>query len=729
MSRTEQQVRELYRTTFAMPKGPAKFAALEEVMRHADALGLVEFAFDVRMNATSVFQHGWVPAKAFLAYSWCLAAYDREPERFGAGAEHRLLWNIKWMIYSVHQFPEIPLGRAHDLLDDMERRYRRGGHSMHAVLQHRGLIAESVGELDRAQDFYEQMSRTRRDGLSDCSGCVPSSQVRTLVALGRDEEAIRIGEPARTSGCSEQPQWINSELLLPYVRAGRGAQAVEAHRTAYRRIRDNPHHLAELALHLLFCVHTGNALRGLDLVERHLSWLDDARTPLAEGEFAAAAVAVLSELERHGEGGRTLRFPTAKGRRRPDVTVAALAVELRERARGIAARFDTRNGNDHQSTRLGRWMAAGPIGEPLPLSVFSTAAHTDSEPGAERVRPLVERVAAATAAGDLATAARTRVAVAEALLEVKRTQEAQEAAEEAVRELNRLGMTEDADRCRLLLAHAYADGRLRREAARHLRSLLDDEPGSGTGSRTGEIPGLPPRPELEDLLGRWLGYGPEASRRHAAAARGFAAAGRTAERLAALRRALSCHPDPATVGALLADAEAALAGAEATAAPVEDRAGLRFACARVLYAEGRTEEAAGQLEAARALLTAPTPVGAATRDGAADAGGGRAAAAGRETTDGTGLDKAVRLLGDVLAGLASIRLLLGAPDAAEEAARAALDVPAGGEDDPWDETAWHAAVVLVRILRARGATAEAERVTAEYEVTEDELEAWTGWEN
>jgi tetratricopeptide (TPR) repeat protein len=704
MSHTEQELRALYQKTFAMPKGPAKFAALEEVMRHADALGLVEFAFDVRMNATSVFQHSWVPAKAFLSYSWCLAAYDREPERFGAGAEHRLLWAIKWMIYSVHQFPEIPLQRATDLLEDMERRYRRGGHSMHAVLQHRGLIAESVGEPARAQEFYEQMSRTRRDALSDCSGCVPSSQVRTLVALGRDEEAIRVGEPARTSGCSEQPQWINSELLLPYVRTGRGAQAAEAHRTAYRRIRDNPHHLAELALHLLFCVHTGNARRGLDLVERHLSWLDNARTPLAEAEFAAAAVAVLSELERRGEGGLTLRFPTVEGRRRPDTTVAGLAVELRERAGAIAARFDARNGNDYQSTRLGRWMAAGRIGEPVELSVFSTAAHADRKPGAARVRTLVEQVAAATAAGDAETAARTRFAVAEALLEARRPMEAQEAAEEAVRELARLGLAEDADRCRLLLAHAYANDGHRAEAARRLRELLDRGAGDGAGAGETEIPGLPPRAELEDQLGRWLGHGPEASRRHAAAARGYAALGRTEEKLAALRRALLCGPDPAAVDGLLAEVEAALTGPEAAKAAAEDRAGLRFTGARALYDTGRTAETADQLEQARTLLTAGTP------------DGGRSGAA-RD------------LLGCVLAGLASVRLLLDAPDAAEAAARAALDVLAGTEDDPWNESRWHAAVVLVRILRARGALTEAERLMAEHEVEADEADGWTGWED
>lgn len=691
MSHTEQELRKLYQDTFGMPRGAAKFAALEEVMRHADALGLVEFAFDVRMQATSVFQHSWVPAKAFLSYSWCLAAYDREPERFGARAERQLLWNIKWMIYSVHQFPEIPLQRAYDLLDDMERRYRRGGHSMHAVLQHRGLIAESVGEPEQAQEFYERMDRTRRDSLSDCSGCVPSSQVRTLVALDRDEEAIRIGEPARTSFCSEQPQWINSELLLPYARTGRGEQALEAHRSAYRRIRDNPHHLAELALNLLFCVHTGNAGRGLDLIERHLSWLDQARTPLAEAEFAAAAVAVLTALENQGEGERLLRFPAAGGRRRPDTSVTALAAELRERTLDVAARFDTRNGNDYQSSRIRRWMAAGPIGDPVPMSVFSARART---PGGERVRELIEQVAASTAAGDAKGAARARLAAAEALLETERPAEAVEAAEEAIRELERLDMAEDATRCQVLLARAYEQDGQRGEAVRRLRELLEKQ--------HGEVPGAPDRPELEVTLGEWLGYGPEASRWYSSAARGFAASGRTAERLSALRQALLCDPAPAAVAGLLTEAESALAEPDT---PVETRAGLLHACARMLHRDGRPAEAATHLSTARGLLAGPS------------------AAQSAETA---------RLLGEILTALACVHLRLGATGAAEEAARAALDLLTA-PDTPWSEARWNAVVVLARALRARGARTEAEQLMADHglgeEDLEEDLDEWDGWDD
>ncbi|MER7581854.1 hypothetical protein [Kitasatospora sp. NPDC097691] len=705
MSRTEQELRRLFGSTHGMPTGAAKFAALEEVIRHADALGLVEFAFDVRMSATRTYQHSWAPEKSFLTFSWCLAAYDREPERFAPGHERTLLWHFKWMVHNVHQFPEIPLQRAKDLVDDMERRYRRGGHSMHAVLQHRGLVAESTGELDQAQDFYERMALTRRDGLSDCSGCVPSSHVRTLVALGRDEEAIRVGEPAVRSGCTEQPQWINSELLLPLVRTSQGERAVEAHRTAYRRIRDNPHHLGELARNLLYCVHSGNVGRGLDLIERHLSWLDRARTPLAEMEFAAAAVAVLSRA-REEEAGTVLRFPTVEGRRRPDARVAGLAVELRERALAVAERFDARNGNTFQSSRMRGWMAAGPIGEPTPLSVFDRDLRLRL---GERIHRLVEQVAARTAAGDLAAAARTRAATAEALLADERHAEAVEAAEEAVRELDRLDLTADLATCRWLLARAYrADGQ-RQEAGRVLGELLD------SGERGQPIDGsvsLPSRPELEATLGDWLGYGPPAAARYLAAARGFEAAARQEEVLTALAAALNRLPwaeQEAADGLLaeiLEETEAVLGRApgEGPAGSGAATAGLLFAYARRLRVTGRLAEAADRLRTARALLDAH-----AATEADADTGAGTDAGAG------TGADAGSRR-GAVLTELGAVHLDLGDPVAAEEAGRAALALL----EDPDD--AWEELFVIAKALRARGADDELAAFLDEHGLTAEHLD-------
>ncbi|MFB7470180.1 hypothetical protein [Kitasatospora sp. NPDC056184] len=693
MSRTEQELRELFRSTRAMPDGAARFAALDEVIRHADALGLVEFAFDVRMEATEVFQRSWAPAKAFLTFSWCLAAYDREPGRFEGGHEHTLLWQFKWMVASVHQFPEIPLGRSEDLLDDMERRYRRGGHSPHAVLQHRGLLAEAVGDLARAQEYYEQMALTRRDSLSDCSGCVPSSQVRTLVALGRDEEAIRLGEPARRSGCAEQPQWLNSELLLPYLRTGRGEQAAEAHRVAYRRIRGNPADLGELASNLLFCAQSGNPGHGLDLIERHLGWLDRARTPLAEMEFAAAAVAVLSALEASGDGELLLRFPTVQGRRRPDTAVAGLAAELRERAFGLAARFDERNGNGYQSARMREWAAAAPIGEPVPLPGSGGDLRARS---GERVHRLTERVAVLVAAGDAPAAARARVELAEALLAADRLAEAAQAAEEAVRELDRQGPPAEAAACRWLLVRIGEESGERGAAAERLRELLDD-PGD-----TALPAALPPRPELEVRLAELLGHGGDAAARFLAAARGFAAADRTTERLGALVQAMWRHPYGDTVAEtgvlrdILTEArgtlDTLLDGSPPDVAPhtAEVVAVLRGYVDQI-RAAGRHREAADRLLTARTLLEH------------------------RLAADPAGTGDLTEELCDVLTDLGEEYLRLNDPPAAEEAARAALVAA--------DDTAytWDAALLLVRVLRLRGATDEAAAVMAAHEITEDEV--------
>ncbi|MFD9691663.1 hypothetical protein ACFWXO_38555 [Kitasatospora sp. NPDC059088] len=713
MSRTEKELRRLYDSTFGMPTGAAKFAALEEVIRHADALGLVEFAFDVRMSATSVFQHSWAPEKAFLTFSWCLAAYDREPHRFGSGHEHTLLWQFKWMVYSVYQYPEIPLQRGTDLLADMERRYRRGGHSMHAVLQHRGEAAQSIGEIERAQAHYEEMALTRRDALSDCAGCVPSSQVQTLVALGRDEEAIRIGESAVRSGCTEQPQLIYSELLLPFLRSGLGERAVEAHRAAYRRIRDNPHHLGELALNLLFCVHSGNLGRGLDLIERHLSWLDRPRTPLTEMEFAAAAVAVLSRSQEQngGDGDVVLRFPTVEGKRRPDTRVADLAVELRERALGIAERFDARNGNTHQSTRIRGWMDAGPIGEATPLSVFERDLNSRSGEG---LRGLLDQVAARTAAGDLTGAARTRAAAAAALLADEQYAEAAEAAEEAVRELDRLGLTADAAACRWVLARAYRMHGGSGSGARVLRDLLDADPwgqelrgGGPVALRSESVPvpvlpslpsasSLPSRPEVEAALGWWLGYGAEGAAWGLAAARGFAAAGREEEGLTALGEALARHPDAdaepvdGVLADLLGEARTVLdrlLGAAGVPGPVvAPTVVILIAYAEHLRAVGRLEEAADRLRAARALLDAHPDTEAAERRGT------------------------------VLTDLGEVQLQLGDVAGAEELARAAIALL----DEP--DEAWEEALLLGKAVRARGAEEELTKVLACYGLDREDLD-------
>ncbi|OLE23827.1 MAG: hypothetical protein AUG44_21075 [Actinobacteria bacterium 13_1_20CM_3_71_11] len=455
MTVSEGELRTQLAQAYSAPLGPTRFAALDTVFRNADAAGYTKLAFDARLTAVRDFYYGGDPSRAFLAFSWCLAALDRDPDLPSGGQLHTLLWRFKWIVACLPEFPDIPLDRTQHVLDDMQRRYLLAGHSLHAVFQHRWLVAHHIGDLDGAEHWYRQMLTARRDGLSDCRACVPSSQVKHLTSLGRYEEAVEIGAPVARGGCDEQPHWILSELLLPYLHTGRLEQAAQAHQDAYRRIRSDRHHLDNISAQVLFCAVTGNEEHGLEIVERHIGWLERPHSPFAAMQFASAAALVLRRLAAAGKGDLTLRRRSEDGARRWASTVVEAFEEMAAHARGIAARFDARNGNTHQGRRVEARIAAQPIVTELPLTVRARVHATVTSQASDPVTPLYARVAELTRTGDETGAARAWLDLARALRDARRLDDAAEAAEEAVLALDRSGVGDGAVRGRYLLWEVY----------------------------------------------------------------------------------------------------------------------------------------------------------------------------------------------------------------------------------------------------------------------------------
>lgn len=360
----------LLRQAAEMPYGAGQIAAVEQLIRKADASGDDALAFAVRMQATTSYVYGGEPAKSFVTFSWCLADFDRSPRPHHQQHVHYLLWDFKTMINSMLNFPEIPLDRTYAVLDDMERRFREGGHSMQAVHKCRHRVARHLGLADEAEEWYRQWTTTPRDELADCAGCDPSSQAGHLAATGRDEAAIALAEPvlAGRLSCTEQPHGILTSLLLPYLRTGRRDAARDAHRRAYRAVRGNLADLWDIGDHLEFCALTDNDARGLEIIERHLDWLDRAPSPAAAMAFASGAALVLRRLDAAGHGELTVHRRGNGDRPAADLPVAVLASELATLATDLAARFDARNGTAAQSEWIAERMTAEPIGAYLPLS-------------------------------------------------------------------------------------------------------------------------------------------------------------------------------------------------------------------------------------------------------------------------------------------------------------------------------------------------------------------------
>ncbi|HSK96804.1 MAG TPA: hypothetical protein VK891_09325, partial [Euzebyales bacterium] len=288
------RVSELLEDARDMPYGAAKTLLVEEAVRAADAAGDADLAFEARMELVEAYQFGAEPGRSFVPFSWCVAAYDADPDRH-AEHLHSLLWDFKWMVGNLTDFPEIPLDRTYAVLDDMERRWRDGGHSLHAVHRYRELVAAHVGDVATELEQFRLWCAAPRDDLSNCIGCDPTGKIEHLNRHRRYEEAVELAAPVLQGRmtCREQPRQILTALLKPYVHTGRFAEAADAHRRAYRSLRDDRGELEPIASHVDFCALTGNEVRALEMVERHLSWLDDAPSPHAEMSFAAAAALAL----------------------------------------------------------------------------------------------------------------------------------------------------------------------------------------------------------------------------------------------------------------------------------------------------------------------------------------------------------------------------------------------------------------------------------------------------
>ncbi|AXH89928.1 hypothetical protein ACFWDZ_08675 [Micromonospora aurantiaca] len=363
---TDDDLWRMHHEIESMPYGPGQIAALEQLLRRADAGDDRHLAFAARVTGTTAYVYGGEPAKSFVTFSWCLAEYDKDPQPYHQRYTHQLLWFFKYMVNAMVKFPELPLDRTYAVLDDMERRYRDSGHSLQAVYKHRYLVAAHLGDDEAAEQWYRKWMTTPRDTLSDCAGCDPTTQVAHLVRHGRHEEAVALAEPvlAGRLTCSEQPQGILTALLTPYRETGRTDAARDAHREAYRRVRGHLADLWDIADHVEFCTVTGNEARALELVERHLDWLDRAPTPAAAMHFAAAASAALRQVPAE----LTVHRRASGERAAADVPAGALADELAGTATALAERFDARNGTTHQSGLIARKLKAGPVGEHLPLS-------------------------------------------------------------------------------------------------------------------------------------------------------------------------------------------------------------------------------------------------------------------------------------------------------------------------------------------------------------------------
>lgn len=350
---TPEQVRDIFWQAHRLEDGDAKIALLEEAVRLADICGDFKLQCTTRELLINAGTFGGAHEKALVAYSWMLAQYDRRPQDVD---EWHVLWQYKWILDSIVNFPQISKAQIIDMLDDMAARYRRAGYTLRSNYLMRHRLYKFWDEAEAARYFHKGRE-TPRDALSDCLACEQNDVVNFHVREGFDEQAVDAAYPIILGRmkCASIPRNTFAHLLLPLVRLGRLDEAVDLHLQGYRIVARAPKGaISNAAEHLEFLVVTENFDRAVSIFEKHLA---DASALVADAatkfDYYLASWFLLDALAERGRTTLKLRLPRTLPAYEEDGTYvpATLAAWFMAQCEALAAQFDARNESDYY-TRL-----------------------------------------------------------------------------------------------------------------------------------------------------------------------------------------------------------------------------------------------------------------------------------------------------------------------------------------------------------------------------------------
>jgi hypothetical protein len=366
MPELEEQIEDLLDEAEGLDHGPVQLALVERAVEIADVHNDLDVSFHARMTLVEAAIFGDRPDIALVAFSWLLSKFDAEPDRFDS---FQLLWSYKWILGHVAHFPTIPKDRIDDLFDDMKRRYKAEGSTLHAYWTLRRDNAQTMGDKAEAKKANAKMLLTPRDHLSDCLACVQDGNVDLYAFLGDDDAAVK-AKPILSGrmSCSIVPECTYAGVVLPFLRLGNVKRAMECFTTGYQLIGRQSTFLPQKAKYIVGLTLTDNLSRAVKLLDRHLPEALASADPLAKFDFYLAARLLLEQFAETGKKTVPIRVPKLMelgGEAKP--TVAAYSGWLDAELKGLATAFDARNGNKSFTKRVRDFRTIFEYAKPCPV--------------------------------------------------------------------------------------------------------------------------------------------------------------------------------------------------------------------------------------------------------------------------------------------------------------------------------------------------------------------------
>jgi hypothetical protein len=318
----------------------ARIELLEEAARLADAANDDETAFEAREGIVDTAVFAGQAERALVAFAWCLAAFDREPERF-ADNEYNIFWGYTRVLRSLHDLPGIPFERIEDLQRDFEARISRSQYNPRITLYTRFRWALHRGLVSQARAAWRDMKREQRDELAICPTCEANDEINLLRQEGALETLVDKAEAIfRKPRCLREPQTTLAAMLEVLMRLGRVEEAAGFHERGYRLVKSDPEFLTQQGQHIAFLGLTHNFRAARRAFERHSPWALETKELGDRFSFMLHSLTWL-RLEKTASKSFNLNVP--EGHPAHSASLEALSTWVQTDLEGLANAFDARN--------------------------------------------------------------------------------------------------------------------------------------------------------------------------------------------------------------------------------------------------------------------------------------------------------------------------------------------------------------------------------------------------
>lgn len=349
-----QTAKELAERADQMPEGPQRIAAYEEAIRMVDALGEADIAYDIRQKLVFAGIFTGYPARAIVAFSWCLAHFDENPQKYD---ERQILWRLKWILGNVAQYSTISKDQITGIYDDTERRYRNAGYSLRPLYGYLMGIQYSTGLVEQIESTFKRYQSALRDDLADCLACELDFEVWYYAFMGDDQTAVRkaVQLIEGNHSCKSVPKRTYGKTFRPLIRLGRSEEAMKYYTVGIKHYLKSAEYPVSIVQSLVLLTRMKEFAKAVRVLEKAAALSTEGGSQQDHLQLYAASGLMLSRMSRTKPSCK-LRLPMKIGcfQRSGEYNTSDLAEWFNDHASKLVSAFNQRNGNEAWSQYLSK---------------------------------------------------------------------------------------------------------------------------------------------------------------------------------------------------------------------------------------------------------------------------------------------------------------------------------------------------------------------------------------